>query len=210
MSHPTEIESSNPVLGRRFDLALQFASALHQRQFRKGTRIPYIAHLLSVCALVLENGGDEDQAIAALLHDAQEDQGGLPTLAVIERLFGPRVAGIVRECSDSESADPTHKLPWKQRKQAYLEHLQQASADALLVTAADKLHNARDILTCYRQMGDDLWRRFNPSAGKSDHLWYYCELVLRLQARQDAPKELVDELARVVTDLEAVARESRF
>jgi (p)ppGpp synthase/HD superfamily hydrolase len=206
MSHYNPVQSAGLLLGRRFDLALQFASALHQTQLRKGTKIPYIAHLLSVCALVLEQGGNEDQAIAALLHDAVEDQGGLPTLTMIERLFGLRVTGIVRECSDSESADPAHKLPWQQRKQAYLDHLQQASADALLISAADKLHNTRDILSCYRQIGDELWKRFNPNATKADHLWYYRELVRRLQARPEAPKQLVDELDRVVIELEGLAR----
>jgi (p)ppGpp synthase/HD superfamily hydrolase len=205
MSHPDQMQSTGPLLGGRFDLALQFASALHKTQLRKGTKIPYIAHLLSVCALVLESGGDEDQAIAALLHDAMEDQGGLPTLTMIERLFGPRVAGIVRECSDSESADPAHKLPWKQRKLAYVDHLRHASPDALLIVAADKLHNTRDVLGCYRELGDALWERFSPSATKTDHLWYYRELVRRLQARSEAPKQLVDELDRVVAKLEALA-----
>jgi (p)ppGpp synthase/HD superfamily hydrolase len=192
-------------LTRRFDLAFHFASGLHHAQVRKGTDIPYIAHLMSVCALVLEDGGDEDQAIAALLHDAMEDQGGLPTLNTIKHLFGDRVEKIVRECSDSESPDPDHKLPWHQRKQAYLDHLRSASPDALLVAAADKLHNARDILACYRQMGDDLWRRFNAHATKADHLCYYRELARRLQARSEAPGALVEELDRVVTMLEALA-----
>jgi (p)ppGpp synthase/HD superfamily hydrolase len=158
-----------------------------------------------VCALVLESGGDEDQAIAALLHDATEDQGGLPTLETIRRLFGDRVADTVSECSDSEAIDPKRKLPWHQRKQAYLEHLRSASADALLISAADKVHNARDILTCYREMGDDLWRRFNPDASKADHLRYYRALVRCFQQRPGAPKLLVDELDRVVTELEALA-----
>ena len=201
-------EPDGPFLSRRFDLALHFAAGLHQQQVRKGTKVPYVAHLISVCALVLENGGDEDQAIAALLHDAMEDQGGLPTLAMIERLFGPRVAAIVRECSDSESADPAAKLPWHQRKQAYLDHLHQASPDALLITAADKLHNARDILTCYREMQDELWGRFNTAASKTDHLCYYRALVQRFQERPEAPKTLVDELDRVVTELEALASAS--
>jgi (p)ppGpp synthase/HD superfamily hydrolase len=201
-------ESHGPFLSRRFDLALHFAAGLHQRQVRKGTKVPDIAHLISVCALVLENGGDEDQAIAALLHDAMEDQGGLPTLAVIERLFGPRVAAIVRECSDSESPDPAHKLPWHERKQAYLDHLRRASPDALLIAAADKVHNARDILTCYREMRDELWGRFNAAASKTDHLRYYRALVWRFQERPEAPKVLVDELDRVVTELEALASAS--
>jgi (p)ppGpp synthase/HD superfamily hydrolase len=166
------MDSSSPFLTRRFELALHFASGLHHKQVRKGAEIPYIAHLLSVCALVLEPGGDEDQAIAALLHDAMEDQGGPPTLDTIRRLFGDRVADTVRECSDSESSDPAHKLPWHERKQAYLDGLHSASSDALLISLADKLHNARDILACYREMGDDLWQRFNKSASKVDHLHY--------------------------------------
>ncbi len=149
------IESRGLLLGLDCDLALHFAFALHRPQARKRTTIPYIAHLLSACALVLENGGDEDQAIAALLHDAVEDQGGLPTLVMIERLFRPRVAAIVRECSDSESPSSDHKLPWHRRKHAYLDHVQQASPDALLIAAAE-LHNPRDIRACYREMGDEL------------------------------------------------------
>jgi hypothetical protein len=133
------MESHAPFLTRRFDLAFHFAAGLHHKHVRKGTEIPYIAHLMSVCALVLEAGGNEDQAVAALLHDAMEDQGGLPTLNTIKRLFGDRVANIVRECSDSESPDPGQKLSWHQRKQAYLDHLRSASPDALLVAAADKL-----------------------------------------------------------------------
>jgi (p)ppGpp synthase/HD superfamily hydrolase len=199
------MDSRAPVLTRRFDLALQFASGLHHAQVRKGTEIPYVSHLMGVCSLVLENGGDEDQAIAALLHDAMEDQGGAPTLDTIRRLFGDRVADSVRECSDSDVADPARKLPWHDRKRAYLDHLQQTSFDALLIAAADKLHNARDILACYRELGDKLWDRFNAKATKADHLWYYRELVRRFQARPEVPRQLVDELDRVVTELEKLA-----
>ncbi len=169
------METDTPLLNRKFDVALHFASGLHHRQIRKGTEIPYIAHLLSVCALVLENGGNEDEAIAALLHDAMEDQGGPPTLDTIERLFGEGVAKTVRECSDSESPDREHKLPWHERKQAYVAHLSVASPSALLVAAADKVHNACDILAAYRQIGDEVWRRFKTS--KADQLRYYRELV---------------------------------
>jgi len=171
------MEPYTPFLTRRFDMAVQFASGLHHNQSRKGTHIPYIAHLMSVAALVLEAGGNEDQAIAALLHDAVEDQGGLPTLDTIRRLFGDRVADRVLECSDSDSSDPNKKAPWHERKQAYLEHLKAASPDALLVSAADKLHNARDILACYRELGDEVWSRFNKKAGKEDQLRYYRALV---------------------------------
>ena len=123
--------------------------------------MPYISHLMSVSALVLENGGDEDQAIAALLHDAVEDQGGKPTLDTIRHLFGDQVADIVLECSDSDATDPVQKLPSLERKRAYLRHLPTISNEALLVTLADKVHNARSILGDYLQVGDEVWSRFN-------------------------------------------------
>lgn len=153
---------------------------------------------MSVCALVLEAGGNEDQAIAALLHDAVEDQGGLPTLDTIRHLFGKRVANIVRSCSDSTVSDPKKKLGWRKRKQRYLAHLRKANKDALIVSAADKLHNARAILSDYRQVGGELWKRFN--APKKDQLWYYGELVKTLQ-KTAAPRTLVKELSRVVEEL---------
>jgi (p)ppGpp synthase/HD superfamily hydrolase len=183
----------------RFDTALQFASGLHHQQARKGTAIPYIAHLMSVCALVLEAGGDEDQAIAALLHDAVEDQGGLSTLDTIRPMFGDRVANTVESCSDSTSTDPAKKPPWRERKEKYLAHLRSTkNEDALLVATADKLHNARAILSDYRELREELWLRFN--APKEDQLWFYGALVETF--RQTAvPKMLVDELERVVNEL---------
>jgi len=193
-------------LTRQFDVALQFASALHHKQARKGTAIPYIAHLMSVCALVLEVGGNEDQAIAALLHDAVEDQGGLPTLDTIRHLFGQRVAEIVESCSDSTASDPKKKLPWRKRKRNYLAHLRKANEDTLIVAAADKLHNARAILSDYRALGkrrEQLWRRFN--APKKDQLWYYGALVATLREAH-APKVLVSELERVVNKLTKEAK----
>ena len=190
-------------LTRRFDLALQFASGLHHGQLRKGTTIPYIAHLMSVCSLVFEAGGDEDQAIAALLHDGMEDAGGLATLAMIRRLFGDRVADAVDACSDSTATNPDEKLPWRERKEKYLEHLRKASGDALLVSAADKLHNARAILSDYRKLGDRLWPRFN--APKEDQLWFYGEMIKTLQ-QTAAPKGLVDELSLVVEELNELAK----
>ena len=199
------MEPYTPFLTRRFDLALQCASGLHHKQPRKGTHIPYIAHLMSVAALVLEVGGNEDQAIAALLHDAVEDQGGLPTLDVIRRPFGDRVADTVLECSDSDSPDPNKKVPWHERKQAYLERLRTASSDALLISAADKVHNARDILACYREIGDEVWSRFNKQASKEDQLQYYRALVTQFRSA-GAPHGLVDELDRVVTELETLAK----
>ena len=195
-----EYESTpySPFLTRRFDLALQVAPGLHFNQARKGTRIPYIAHLLAVCSLVLEAGGDEDQAIAALLHDAVEDQGGVATLDTIRRLFGDRVANAVESCSDSTASDATKKLPWRDRKRKYLEHLLHANKDALIVAVADKLHNARATLLDYREVGEALWSRFN--AGKEGQLWYYTALVQTVRSTT-APSVLVRELERVVGEL---------
>lgn len=189
---------SVPLLTWRFNLAFQLASGLHHQQTRKGTPVPYIAHLMAVCSLVLDAGGDEDQAIAALLHDAVEDQGGLPTLATIRHLFGDRVANAVEGCSDSTVSDPKQKLPWRQRKEKYLAHLRDANADSLMVGVADKLHNARAILRDYRQIGEELWQRF--SVPKEQQLWYYRALAEAFR-KTAAPKVLVDEFARVVEEL---------
>src|ERR1700688_2299782 len=145
-------------LGKRFDRALLYATAAHATQFRKGTRRPYIAHLLGVASIVLTHGGDEDEAIAALLHDAVEDQGGKPRLRDIRRKFGPRVAHIVEGCTDADT-DP--KPPWLERKKAYLHHLRSADASTCLVSAADKLYNAREILDDYRTHRERLWHRFS-------------------------------------------------
>jgi (p)ppGpp synthase/HD superfamily hydrolase len=197
------MEPYSPFLTWRFDTALQFASGLHHQQCRKGGHIPYIAHLMSVCALVLEAGGDEDQAIAALLHDAAEDRGGRSTLETIRQMFGDRVANIVESCSDSMATNPDKKLPWRERKIKYLEHLRTASGDALLVSAADKLHNARAILSDYREIGEQLFVRFN--APKEDQLWYYGALVETLR-QTSTSKTLVDELSRAVGELRKLAR----
>jgi (p)ppGpp synthase/HD superfamily hydrolase len=189
-------------LTRRFDSALQLASSLHHDQPRKETSVPYIAHLLGVCSLVLEAGGDEDQAIAAILHDAVEDQGGLPTLNTIRRLFGDRVAEIVAACSDSTEPDPSNKPSWQERKTKYLAHLRDASPDAILIAAADKLHNARAILAAYGEIGEDVFKRFK--ASKKDVLQYYASLVEILREKE-APKRLVGELETVVQELHSLA-----
>jgi (p)ppGpp synthase/HD superfamily hydrolase len=189
----------NRVLSKRFEDALVYATRLHARQTRNGTAIPYVSHLLAVASLVIEAGGDEDEAIAALLHDGPEDQGGLATLADIRDRFGPAVAEIVAACSDTFAEQ---KPAWQQRKRAYLEHLPEASPSARLVSCADKLHNARSILADYRQHGELLWDRFN--AGRDDILWYYGELV-RIFA-EHGPERLARELALVVGQLrDAVA-----
>lgn len=185
-------------LGDRFERALQFAASLHRHQKRKGTSTPYIAHLLAVTALVLEHGGDEDQAVAALLHDAAEDQGGQETLAAIREQFGDRVARMVEELSDTFQ---TPKPPWKRRKEAYLAHLPEAGEDTLLISVADKLHNARSILQDLSISGDAIWQRFN--GGKDGVLWYYRALADFFLGHR--PDWLAEELDRVVSQIEALA-----
>jgi GTP pyrophosphokinase len=188
-------------LGRRFQEALTYAAELHAHQVRKGTGTPYLAHLLAVTSLALEAGADEDEAIAALLHDAPEDQGGLETLNEIRRRFGERVAAVVAECSDT--LEPV-KPPWAARKRAYLAGLETASKSALLVSCADKLHNARATLADYRELGEALWPRFR--GGREGTLWYYRALVDRYRAA-GAPARLLDELERAVVELESVSGE---
>jgi len=185
-------------LSRRFEEALAYAARIHATQRRKATEVPYVAHLLAVASIALENGAGEEEAIAALLHDAVEDQGGLPRLEEIRARFGDRVAKIVEECSDAVTAP---KPPWRARKEAYMEHLRHASPSGCLVSASDKLHNARSILADFRRLGDTVWSRF--SGGKEGTLWYYRSLVGALRDRAPAP--LVDELNRVVTELERLA-----
>lgn len=177
--------------------ALVLASELHSSQVRKGSGVPYVAHLLGTASIALEHGADEDEAIAALLHDAVEDQGGLPTLKRIRARFGDRVAAIVEGCTDAVSIP---KPPWRLRKEAYVAHLATASASVRLVSASDKLHNARSILHDYRQVGDDLWDRF--TGGREGTLWYYRALLDAFAAVERSP--LVDELDRVVSELEAL------
>ena len=184
----------------RFSDAFEFVLRLHANQLRKGTNIPYIAHLLSVSALVLEAGGDEDLAIAALLHDAVEDQGGKETLDLIEKKFGERVANIVKDCSDTMI---TPKPPWRQRKEAYLEHLIGASDDVRLVSLADKLHNARSILRDIRVNGPSSLEKFN--GGKRGTLWYYTNLVKIFQTTES--NYLVDELSKIVKKIKSLAKE---
>lgn len=186
------------MLSERFEDALQYACRLHQRQRRKGTGVPYVAHLLSVAALVLEDGGDEDQAIAALLHDGPEDQGGQATLDDIRRRFGDGVADIVAACSDTfEKPKPA----WRPRKEAYLQHLQDAPPEVLRVSLADKLHNSRSILRDLRTLGEPVWERF--MGGRDGTLWYYHALVQIFQQRFSSP--LVVELQQVVNEMTLLA-----
>ena len=184
-------------LTRRFEQALLFATRKHSGQSRKGTATPYIAHLLSVAGLVLEAGGDEDLAIAALLHDVVEDCGGAPMLKEVRRRFGKRVAHVVEGCTDT---DVYPKPPWLQRKEDYLKHLKNADADTRLVSVADKLHNVRSILTDYREQGDAVWDRFQ---GKRDGtLWYYRALLKEFRRKKS--NRLVSEFARTVRTLGSV------
>ena len=192
-------------LTERFGQALLFAFQLHQQQRRKGSQTPYIAHLLGVAALVLEDGGDEDEAIAALLHDAAEDQGGLETLEQIRLKFGARVASIVDGCTDTYE---TPKPLWRPRKEDYLGHLQTASPSVLRVSLADKLHNARTILVDLSSQGDQVWRRFN--GGKAGSLWYYRSLVQIFQQLQRSGLDnspMLAQLGEVVTQIEQLAEE---
>lgn len=178
----------------RFESAMAFAHQVHKDQRRKGTGIPYIAHILGVTALAIEYGANEDEAIAALLHDAAEDGGGEATLAQIRAQYGEVVADIVLGCSDSLVEDPEDKLPWLERKENYLAHLENASPSVCLVSAADKLHNVRSIMRDYREHGDDIWERFQ---GKRDGtLWYYetvADTLLR-RYRAQLTRDLQDEV----------------
>lgn len=182
-------------LSPRFSDALTYAATLHANQTRKGSGIPYLSHLLAVCALVMENGGDEDQAIAALLHDAAEDQGGYATLTEIRTRYGDRVARMVGELSDTLE---TPKPPWRTRKETYLAHLCHTPADTLLVSLADKVHNARSILADHAQIGNEIWNRFSQS--RDGTLWYYRSLADTFQ--EIYPGYLTGELNRIVTSLE--------
>ena len=186
-------------LSPRFQEALDYACIVHAGQVRKGTEIPYVSHLLAVAAIALEHGADEDEAIAALLHDAVEDCGGEPRRQDIAMRFGERVAAIVKACSDT---DEMPKPPWRERKEEYIAHLAEADPSVLLVSACDKLHNARAIVADLREQGDEVWGRFK---GKRDgSLWYYRELVTTFR-RRDEHRQLVDELDRVVSTMEQLA-----
>ncbi len=199
--HVAEQEERPPFsLSERFDEALVYASRVHGGQVRKGTSVPYVAHVLGVASLVLEDGGDEDQAIAALLHDAAEDQGGRERLEDIRRRFGDRVAGIVDACTDTYE---TPKPPWRVRKEGYVEHLRrEEDVGALRVSLADKLHNARAIVLDYREIGEALWARFN--RGRDDQLWYYRSLLGVFAER--CPGPMFDELRRTVEELDRLCR----
>jgi len=192
------------MLSPKFDEALQYATLIHAGQTRKGTEIPYVSHLLGVASIAMEHGADEEETIAALLHDAGEDAGGKGRIADVRGRFGDRVADLVLSCTDTLE---TPKPPWRQRKKAYIAHVSEASASARFVSACDKLHNARAILRDCRIHGQRIWSRF--SGKKKGTLGYYRAWGEAFrQAGSDASRErneLVAELDRVVTELERLA-----
>ncbi len=186
-------------LGARFLNAFLFAAEKHAGQARKASTIPYISHLMGVASLVLEAGGDQDLAIAALLHDVVEDCGGAPMLKEVRRRFGRRVAHVVDGCTDTD-IDP--KPPWRERKEHYLRHLRKADEDTRFVSAADKLHNVRSILADYRDAGESIWARFN--GGREGTLWYY--RVLLDEFLRSKPNRITRDFELAVNDLELAAK----
>ena len=206
--------SKSPKLTSRFEEALTYAARAHWDHIRKVTprkddadpahdpakEIPYVAHLLGVTSLVLEHGGGEDEAIAALLHDAIEDAGGPARREDVRVRFGDEIVRIVEACSDS---DGESKPPWEARKRAYIAHLGVSSdPKARLVTACDKLHNARSVLADYRRIGAELWKRFN--GGRDGTLWYY--RALADEFARGGPAGVADEIGRAVSELEELVR----
>jgi (p)ppGpp synthase/HD superfamily hydrolase len=189
-------QAASPRLTPKFVEALGYAAEKHATQTRKAGEVPYLGHLLSVAGLVIEADGTETQAIAALLHDAAEDQGGERTLAEIDQKFGADVASIVAECSDTFEAP---KPPWRGRKERYIQHLREASDDAVLVSLADKLDNARAILRDLRAHGNEVWQRFSVQDPQL-HLWYYRSLLEVYSQR--AHSWMVGELHDVIDALE--------
>jgi (p)ppGpp synthase/HD superfamily hydrolase len=178
-----------------FGNALAFAAKLHGKQTRKGSDTPYISHLLAVTAITLDHGATENEAIAAVLHDAVEDQGGQATLEEIRRRFGDQVASIVAACSDT---DESPKPPWRERKEAYVARLRTEPYSVRLVVAADKLHNVRDVLRSYRIHGDDLWSHFK--GGRDGTIWYYGAVVDALNQAATSDEKQLNALIQEISD----------
>jgi (p)ppGpp synthase/HD superfamily hydrolase len=181
------------------------AAQVHAGDVRKGTTVPYVAHLLSVCSLILVDGGDEDEAIAGLLHDTLEDHPDLVRRSELESRFGERVLALIEGCTDTP---PDYsgglKPPWRERKLAYLSHLASAPREDLRVSLADKVDNARAIVTDYQLLGEALWSRFN--AGRADQLWYYGALVDTIRQRRP-PGRLLEQLEFCVAEMKRLAGE---
>ena len=198
--NPIPLPDGPWLYSERLIKALEAAAVMHAAQRRKGTEIPYLAHLIGTCAIALEYGADEDEAIAALLHDAIEDVQPTDGARAAVASFGERVLRIVEGCTDTD----THpKPPWRPRKEAYLRHLAEAVASVLLVSAADKLHNARSVVADLRTSGDAVWERFN--GGRDGSLWYYRALVAAFRANPAHAPALIDELDRTITEMERLA-----
>jgi (p)ppGpp synthase/HD superfamily hydrolase len=208
MKNIKEPESANFLhLTARFTRAMDYARQVHVN-YRKGTTVPYMAHLLGVVSLVMGESGHvhfpvtEDMVIGALLHDAVEDEGGLPRLRDIEANFGKEVAKIVEGCTDSFEEDSSKKPEWEVRKKSYIDRLRKEPEGTLLVSAADKLYNARTILEDYREIGAEIWSRFK--RGRKEQLWYYNELI-KIYEQRCPSWRIVSELKRVVGELERVS-----
>jgi (p)ppGpp synthase/HD superfamily hydrolase len=193
------MKNNEPSLSETYLKAFEYAFILHRNQVRKGSQRPYISHLLAVSSMVMEHGGTETEAIAALLHDAVEDQGGLATLKIIRNEFGKEVAAIVEACSDSVTSP---KPPWRERKERYIKKLGTVSPSVILVSQADKLHNLRSLYADYLQKGDALWQYFR--GGKDGTLWYYHKLVQVFQTYGETP--LLEEMKRVLGELVQLVR----
>jgi (p)ppGpp synthase/HD superfamily hydrolase len=192
--------TDQPPYSSRLIDALGVAATLHAPQLRKGSEVPYLSHLLGTCSIALDYGSDEDEAIAALLHDAIEDVEPVEEARAAVARFGPRVLQIVEGCTDT---DEHPKPPWRARKQAYIDHLRDADASVLLVSASDKLHNARSVVADLRAHGPATWDRF--TGGQAGSLWYYRALVGAFRANPAHHRSLVDELDRTVTEMERLA-----
>ncbi len=199
--------TDTPLLTERFDAALHYATRHHALQLRKGTAVPYSAHLLAVASLVLEMHGDENEAIGGLLHDVVEDGGGSKALAAIRDEFGPVVADIVLANSDSVD-EGEEKGDWFVRKRAYVAGIPDKTPGALRVSLADKVHNSRSILIDYRTHGDAIWARFKQGQGLATRV-YYRELAAAFERERDrmgpGAEPYIDELRRVVDDITALA-----
>jgi GTP pyrophosphokinase len=203
---PPDTQSEQLHLTSRFTDAVDYARHLHIER-RKGTGIPYMAHLLGVAALVMAEAGHaaisvtEDMVIAALLHDTVEDHGGLVRLEDVRQNFGSDVARMVEGLTDSFAADSDKKEPWQHRKESYIERLRDEPADVQLISAADKLYNAKAILDDYREIGPRIWERFH--RGRNDQLWYFNALIEVFKAAGGG--RTVTELERVVAELTEIS-----
>lgn len=186
--------TQNPLLSERFEEALGFAAKLHVRQIRKGSGIPYISHLLSVAALVMEDHGSEDEVIAALLHDAVEDQGGFETREKILQKFGPEVCALVDAVTDSEGSP---KPPWQERKERLLRQMENASEGAMRICTADKLHNVRTLVADVKRRGDEAWEPFQKD--RDENVWFFTAFVETIKKRFSSP--MLDELQSLIEQL---------